>query len=69
MNSAWGTDGDIAWYLQQQDGGGWDIVSLEVKGKSVLEPKKGEFSSREEAKKAALEKARQFAKANGVELR
>ncbi|MFV3368445.1 hypothetical protein ACNFH5_09710 [Pseudomonas sp. NY15435] len=60
-----GSRGAIQYQLIRQEGGGWDIKELTVRGQSALPPLKGEFETEDEAEKAAIEKAKLFAVAKG----
>ena len=63
------TQGEIYVVLKQSPAGGWDIGAVRVSGRDAIAVRKGEFQTEAEAKAAAIAKAEEFAKAEGIDLR
>lgn len=63
------TEGEIEVSLAVAPAGGWDIARLRVKGREVPPTRKGEFETEQEAGAAAIAKAKEFAKSEGLDLR
>ena len=62
-------EGEIEVSLIAGPAGGWDIQSVSVKGRKVPPTRKGEFDSEEDAKEAALSRAKAFAESEGLKIR
>jgi hypothetical protein len=69
MKSSNYTEGEIDVYLATAPAGGWDIQGLRVKGREVPPTRKGEFVTEQQAKDAALERAKAYAESEGLTLR
>lgn len=69
MKSSQFKAGDIDVVLGAGPAGGWDIVAVRVKGREVPATRKGEFETEQEAKDAAIARAKAFAESEGLSLR
>lgn len=63
------SEGEIEAVLVSGPAGGWDIATVRVKGREVPATRKGEFSTEQEAKDAAIARAKAYAESEGISLR